>query len=129
MASKFDYLDARSTADELITYFGMDAVLRREGSSPTDRPCRIAITEWRPREQATSLTNPTDRYVFMSAKNEEVQLMPPDNEQDVLVTFKQLPTGGPVLPLTEDEILPMTCKPKPTDPAGIIVCYEFTVRR
>lgn len=129
MTTKFDYLDAQNTADSLIQYFGMDAVLRREGSSPVDRPCRVAIVDWRPRERATDLTNPTDRYVIMSASNVEVQLMPPDSEQDLLVTYKQLPTGGPVLPLVEDEVLPLTSKPKPTEPAGITVCYEFTVRR
>lgn len=125
MALKFDYLDAQVTADELIDFFGMDAVLRREGSSPVDRPCKVALIEWNPHERASSLTNPTDRNVIMSAANVEVQAMPPDNEQDVLVTFKQPPTDPPV----EDEILPLTSKPKPTAPAGTIVCYEFTVRR
>ena len=94
MAVKFDYQDAINTAEELIDYFGMDAVLRREGSSPEDRPCRVVLVEFTPRERAGELTNPTDRKVIMSAKNEEVQLMPPDNEQDVLVTFVQKPTGG-----------------------------------
>lgn len=127
MATKFDYLDARNFADELIQFFGMDAVLRREGMA--DRPCRIAVVEWRPRERPTDLTNPTDRYVIMSALNVEVQETPPDDEKDMLVTYKQFPTGGPVLPLIEDEVLPMTSKPKPTAPAGIVACYEFTVRR
>lgn len=127
MATKFDYLDAQNFADGLIVYFGMDAVLRRDGMA--DRLCRVAIVDWRPRERATDLTNPTDRYVIMSAKNEEVQTTPPDAEKDVLITFKQLPTGGPVLPLVEDENLPMTSPPKPTAPAGIVACYEFTVRR
>lgn len=128
MATKFDYLDARSFADELIQYFGMGAVLRREGMA--DRPCVVAVVEWRPRERATDLTNPTDRYVIMSAKNVEVQTTPPDDEKDLLVLYKQLPTGGPVLPLVEDgEPLPMTSPPKPTAPAGIVACYEFTVRR
>lgn len=125
MASKFDYLDARSTADELVQFFGMDAVLRREGSSPVDRPCRVAIVEHKPRERPTDLANPEDRYVIISAANAEVQAMPPDNEHDVLVTFVQPPTNPPV----EHEILPFTSKPKVTAPAGIAVCYECTVRR
>lgn len=125
MAAKFDYLDAQMTADELIQYFGMDAVLRRAGGSPVDRPCRIAIVEYRPREKPADLANPTDRYVIMSAENEEVQAVPPDDEQDVLVTFKQPASDPPV----EDELLVLTCKPKVTAPAGIPVCYEFTVRR
>lgn len=125
MATKFDYLDAMATADELIQFFGMDAVLRRAGSSPEDRPCRVAFVEYRPREKSSDLTNPTDRNVIMSALNAEVQAMPPDNELDQLVTFVQPPSDPPV----EDEVLPLTCKPKPTAPAGTVVCYEFTVRR
>lgn len=122
MASKFDYLDAANTADELIQFFGMDAVLRR---GTDDRPCRVAIVTWKPRERATELTNPTDRDVIMSASNAEIQATPPDKEQDVLVTFVQPPSVPPVV----DEILPMTSPPKPTAPAGKIVCYEFTVRQ
>ncbi len=61
----------------------------------------------------------------MSAANSEVQLMPPDNEQDQLVTFVQPLTNPPV----EDEVLPMTSKPKKTAPAGMTVIWEFTVRR
>jgi len=127
MATKFDYLDARNFADELIQFFGMDAVLRRADTA--DRPCVVAIVEWRPRERPTDLTNPTDRYVIMSAKTPEVLALPPDDEKDYLVTYKQLPTGGPVLPLVEDEVLPLTAAPKPTAPSGIVACYEFTVRR
>lgn len=121
MAAKFDYLDARNTADELIQFFGMDAVLRRNSG---DRPCRVAITDWRPRERASELTNPTDRYVIMSGSNAGILATPPDREQDVLVTFVQPASVPPVV----DEILPMTSPPKPTAPAGINVCYEFTVR-
>ena len=61
----------------------------------------------------------------MSAKNSEVQLMPPDNELDQLVTFVQPPANPPVV----KEVLPLTCKPKQTAPAGVTVLWEFTVRR
>lgn len=125
MAVKFDYGQAITDADDLIDYFGMDAVIRRVGSSPEDRPCRVVIIEYLPREKPSDLANPTDRKVIMSAKNSEVQLMPPDNEQDQLVTFVQPPTNPPVI----DEILPMTCKPKKTAPAGVTVLWEFTVRQ
>lgn len=125
MAAKFDYVQAITDADDLIQYFGMDAVLRRAGSSPEDRPCRIAIIEYTPREKPSDLANPTDRKVIMSAKNSEVQLMPPDNELDQLVTFVQPPSDPPVV----NQVLPLTCKPKPTAPAGVTVCWEFTVRR
>jgi hypothetical protein len=125
MASKFDYVQSITDADDLITFFGMDAVLRREGSSPTDRPCRVVIIEYNPREQPAQLANPTDRKVIMSAANSEVQLMPPDNEQDNLVTFVQPPTNPPIV----DEVLPLTSKPKRTAPAGVTVLWEFAVRR
>src|ERR1039458_9457339 len=123
MASKFDYSQAITDADNLIVFFGMDAVLRRAGSS--DRPCRVAIIEYNPREQPSSLANPTDRKVIMSAANIEVQLMPPDSELDNLVTFVQPPANPPVV----KKVLPLTCKPKQTAPAGVTVLWEFTVRR
>jgi hypothetical protein len=123
MSAKFDYQAAITDADNLIQYFGMNAVLRRAGSG--DRPCRVAIIEYSPREQASNLANPTDRKVVMSAKNSEVQAMPPDSELDQLVTFVQPPTNPPVV----KEVLPLTCKPKPTAPAGVVVMWEFTVRR
>lgn len=124
MAAKFDYQDAITTADGLIQFFGMDAVLRRASSSPVDRPCRIAILSFNPHERASSLTNPVSRFVIMSVANEEVRLMPPNHELDQLVTFVQPPADPPV----EDEILPFTCPVKPTAPAGVPVLYEFTVR-
>lgn len=123
MATKFDYEQAITDADNLIQFFGMDAVLRRAGSA--DRPCRIAIIEYNPREQPSNLANPTDRKVIMSAANSEVQLVPPDNEQDQLVTFVQPPANPPVV----NEVLPLTCKPKQTAPAGVTVLWEFTVRQ
>lgn len=125
MAAKFDYPQAIKDADELITYFGMGAVLRRASISPTDRPCTVVVISYDPRDKASALANPTDRRVIMSAKQEEIQAMPPDNELDQLVTFKQPLTNPPV----EDEVLPMTCKPKPTAPAGIVAMWEFTVRQ
>jgi hypothetical protein len=122
MAPKFDYQQAIADADALIQFFGMDAVLRRAGIA--DRPCRVAVVKFNPREKPSDLANPIDRKVFMSAANSEVQLMPPDNEQDKLVTFVQPPANPPVI----DEILPMTCKPEKTAPAGVTVLWEFTVR-
>jgi hypothetical protein len=123
MADTFDYQAAISDADELIQFFGMNAVLRRTGIA--DRPCRVAILSYDPRDAKTDLTNPTDRRVVMSAANPEVQATPPNNELDQLVTFVQPPANPPV----EDEVLPFTCPVKPTRPAGITVLYEFTVRQ
>lgn len=125
MPEKFDYEDAIVTAEELIVFFGMDAVLRRESSSPTDRPCRVVVISYDPRDKSSSLANPTDRRVIMSAANEEIRAMPPNNELDQLVTFVQPPADIPV----EDEVLPFTCPAKPTAPAGVPVLYEFTVRQ
>lgn len=121
----FDYKQAITDADNLIAYFGMGAVLRRVGSIPEDRPCTVAIIEYDPHEKAADLANPTDRKVVMSAKTPEVVSTPPDNELDQLVTFVQPLTNPPVV----HEILPLTCKPKPTAPAGVTVLWEFTVRR
>lgn len=122
MAS-FDYLSSRATADKLLTKFGMNAVLRRASTSPTDRKCRVVIVDYNPSDKSTSLANPTDRKVIMSAGLGDVPAMPPDNELDQLVTFVQ-PAG-----VVEDEVLPFTCPVKPISPAGIVVAYEFTVRR
>lgn len=124
MSAKFDYSGAASDAEEIIRFFGMGAVLRRAGATPTDRPCVVAIVEYLPRDDKAALANPTDRHVIM-AVTPEVAALPPDNEQDQLVTFVQPPANPPV----EDEVLPLTCKPKPTSPAGIPVIWEFTVRR
>lgn len=126
MAAKFDYIGTRADADALIQEFGMAAVLRRD-SSPTDRDCVVVIVEYQPRDRASSLANPTDRVVLMSAATLDIQDLPPDSELDQLVTFKQpVPNLGPPV---EDEVLPMTCKPKLYSFAGIPVLYEFTVRR
>lgn len=125
MATKFDYQAAQQDANGLIEYFGMDAVLRREGTSPSDRPCRVVIFD-EPRERASELSTPTDRKVYLSPLNEDGVLTPdPDNEQDQLVTFVQPPTNPPV----EHEVLPFTSKPKKVAPAGITALWEFTVRR
>lgn len=120
MSAKFDYLQAQVDADELIQYFGMSAVLRRAGLA--DRPVTVCIIEFNPKEKATELANPTDRQVVMSALGLTVD---PDNELDQLVTFVQPSTNPPVV----DEILPMTCKPKRTAPAGVTALWEFTVRQ
>lgn len=121
--STFDYLGSRASADKLIQKFGMQAVLRRASASPTDRTCWVVIVDYNPTDKSTSLANPTDRKVIMSAGLGDVPAMPPDNELDQLVTFVQ-PAG-----VVQNEVLPFTCPAKPIEPAGIVVVYEFTVRR
>lgn len=124
MGPLISYPAMRAVADRLIKKFGMQAVLRR-GASPSqvDRVCYVVITDYLPRDAASQLANPTDRRVIMSAGLGDVPGTPPDNEQDQLVTFVQ-PLGTMV-----NEILPFTCPVKPISPAGVVVCYEFTVRR
>lgn len=126
MSTGFDYVQTQSDADALIQEFGMGAVLRRGGIP--DRPCTVCIIEYTPREKPSSLANPVDRRVIMSPLDPTTGQplgVSPDNELDQLVTFVQPPSATPVV----NEILPLTCKPKPTAPAGVIVLWEFTVRR
>ena len=120
--SGFDYLGSRATADRLITKFGMKASLRRNG---TDRDCYVVIVDYMPSDKATEMTNPTDRKVVMSAGLGDVPTTPPVNEKDQLVTYFQPPDDPPVV----KEILPFTCPVQPISPAGVVVAYEFTVRR
>lgn len=127
VASVFDYPAMQKTADDLIKYFGMRAVLRRVNSSPTDRFVTIAIIEDKPREKPNELANPEDRDVVMSPLDPDTGLVlaiPPDNEQDVLVTFVQPMTNPPIM----KEVLRLTATPKQTAPADVNCLWEFTVR-
>lgn len=124
MSAKFDYQRAQSDADGIIDYFGMIAVLRRAGIS--DRKIKCVIVEFSPRDKETELANPVDRHVIISALDPatgQQMVLPPDNEQDVLVTFIQ-PAGTVV-----DKILFFTSPVKPTAPAGVPAIYECTVKR
>lgn len=124
--SVFNYPAMQGTADELIKYFGMRAVLRSLTATRPDRPVTVCVIEFTPREKANELTNPTDRKVLMSPLDPVTGLtlaIPPDNEQDALVTFVQ-PAGT-----IQDEVLTMTCKPAMTAPASVNCLWEFTVRR
>ena len=124
----FNYPQTQLDADTMLRDFGMGAVLRRVTATPTDRPCTVCIIEYNPREKQAELANPTDRKVIMSPLDPTTKLplaVPPDNEIDQLVTFVQPLTSPPVI----HEILPLTCKPKPTAPAGVTVLWEFTVLR
>jgi hypothetical protein len=112
MAS-FNYPAMRGTADKLIMKFGAEAALRRNG---VDRVCWVVLDDIRPREAANTLANPTDYHVIMSAGLGDVPTTPPDNEQDQLVT-------------SDGQVRPFTSPVKPISPAGVVVVYEFTVRR
>lgn len=124
MASKFDYVKTRAIGDKLVKKFGMLATLRREGGG--DRDCYCVMPDYLSRENPSSMTNPTDRTVYIAAGLGGVPNMPPDNEADRLVTYVQPPSTPPVV----DEILPFTpASVKPIRPAGITVLYQATVRR
>lgn len=123
MASTFDYLGMQAIAIELLAEFGMDAVLRREGS-PSDRPCRVAVIDYRPRDRETSLVNMIERSVLF-APSPALLAMPPDNEQDVLVTFVQPATNPPIM----YETIRFSEPAKLYSPAGIVLLFEAVVRR
>lgn len=119
----FDYVKTRATGDKLIRKFGMKAALRRNG---VDRDCYVVVADYLSRENPSSMTNPTDRQVFMAAGLGDVMVTPPNNEADQLVTFVQPPTTPPVI----DEILAFTAASvKPIRPAGITVLWQAMVRR
>jgi hypothetical protein len=126
-ASVFNYPAMQQTADKLVKFFGMGAVLRSITGVRPDRPCTIAVVEYKPRERPNELVNPTDRNVIMSPLDPTTGLplaIPPDNELDVLVTFVQPLASPPV----QDEVLRLTCKPEQTNPAGVNCVWQFTVR-
>jgi hypothetical protein len=116
----FDYISTRGVADKLILRYGMKASLRRGG---VDRACYVVVTDYMPKDASTSLASPTDRRVYIAAGLGAVPTTPPDWEVDQLVTYVQ-PLGTVV-----NEILPFTMPVKPISPAGVVVCYETTVRR
>src|SRR6266699_1671176 len=92
--AKFDYNRMARIADTLITKFGLkSAILRSVDGSAPDRPCMAAITDYRPKDQATRFDNPTDRTVFISPLDPDTRqplAKPPNSETDVLV-----PLSGP----------------------------------
>ena len=121
-SNQFDYTAMAEVATQLLQQFGMVASLVRGG---VYRSCYVCMTEWMPKDASTQLANPTDRQVFISATYGGVPAMPPDWEQDQLVTYKQPPSTPPV----QDEVLPFTMPIKPIQPAGIPVVYQTTVKR
>ena len=121
-SNQFDYTAMAEVATQLLQQFGMVASLVRGG---VYRSCYVCMTEWMPKDASTQLANPTDRQVFISATYGGVPAMPPDWEQDQLVTYKQPPSTPPV----QDEVLPFTMPLKPIQPAGIPVVYQTTVKR
>lgn len=125
MVVPFDYSAMASVASALIQEFGMEATLTGITDPTRNRPCFVAVLEYKPKDAATQLANPTDRWVLIDPLFGGVQRLPPDKEYDQLVTYLQ-PAS---IPSVVDEILPFTAPIKPIRPAGIICLYECFVRR
>ena len=123
MVVPFDYAAMAAVVDELIQEFGMEATLTGITDPTRNRPCFVAVLEYKPKDAATQLANPTDRWVLIDPLFGGVPSLPPDKEYDQLVTYKQ--PGGVVI----DETLPFTMPIKPLRPAGLVVLYESYVRR
>ena len=117
------YTDMAATAEALLSEFGMPAVLRAIQGNAADKPCTVCIYEYRPRDAAQQLANPTDRCVLISPFDPETgapMAVPPNNETDVIVCSKG-PDAGVRLPLTAPVKL--------YAPGGVVVLYECTTRR
>lgn len=113
-----DYQRFKDTASDMISRWGMTAVLRRVGMA--DRTCTVVITNFSPMERTGNLRNPLDRKALVSADGLTV---PPDPDKDRLVTFVQ-PDGT-----VEDETLKIVEPPGRVDMAGKVVYYKLAVRR
>lgn len=110
--ARFNYGPITKTAKKLIDKFGYDAVIRRKvGSTTTDYPVVIVMTEYLPREKDGALILATDRKALLSASGLTIT---PDPETDKLVE------NSKVL-----RIVTVT----PTAPAGVPIIYELQVRK
>lgn len=105
----------------------MIAVLRRVAVNGafTDRQCLVMFQAWNPAERLGKLINPVDRKVVMSplAPDGSV-LVPPDQEQDVLVIFQQPLATPPVV----SEFLRIVEPPGQLQPAGVVIYWTLTAR-
>lgn len=123
----FGYPATRTKADAWIRRYGMIAVLRRVAASGSysDRQCWVMFQQWSPSERLGKLINPVDRKVVMSPLAPDGStLVPPDQEQDVLVTYVQ----PYVAPGVVNEFLRIVEPPGQLDPAGLVVYWTLTVR-
>ena len=116
MAMPDKYKRFQNTANDMISRWGMDAVLRRASG---DRPCKVVITSYSPMERLGQMRNPVDRKVLMSIEGLSI---PPDQENDRLVTFVKDTT-------TVDEVLKIIEPPGKIAMAGETVFYRLSVRK
>lgn len=111
----------KTSANDMITRWGMKAVLRRVGMS--DRWCTVVITNFSPMERTGQMRNPVDRKVLLSMDG---LIVPPDQERDRLITFVQpIDLNNPV----EDEALKIVEPPGKIAMAGAVVYYRLAVRK
>lgn len=110
---KFNYFRIARLASRLIDQFGARCVLRRDSG---DRDCIAVETDYTPRERQAVIGNVPRMFLVSVDK----LLVPPDKEQDYLVTFHE---DG----VTENEVLRLASKPGRLAPARTVIYYELAV--
>lgn len=120
MVNKITYFRFRHTAEDMISKWGMKAVLRRVGMA--DRWVDVVITNFTPMERTGQMRNPLDRKALVSVKDLTV---PPDQERDRLVTYVQPMTNPPV----EDETLKIIEPPGRINMGGEVLFWRLAVRK
>lgn len=117
--AKFDYIDARNTAVELIDEFGQAGALRRTTSdsdpfnptqTTTDYPCTFAVLDYATKDIDGSLIKQTDQMAYLSTAGLTIS----PTTTDILVI------GGATRTIVNV---------KPLSPAGTVLMWELQVRR
>jgi hypothetical protein len=103
-------------ADGVIRRQGGPAILRRDSG---DRSCWACILHYKAIERQGNLRNPTDRRALISTIGLTV---PPDSEQDKLVTLD--PLSG-----AEKETLRIIAPIGKLAPAETVIYWDLQVRR
>ena len=117
------YAEMLAVADQLITDYGMTAMLRNNDTGAL-RECFICVTDYMPRDAQTQLANPTERTVLFAAGLGDIPNAPPNWEKEQLVTYKQPPTTPPQI----NEILSFTQPLELFSPGGTVVLYQTDVK-
>ena len=117
------YSEMLAVADQLITDYGMTAMLRNNDTGAL-RECFICVTDYMPRDAQTQLANPTERTVLFAAGLGDIPNAAPDWENEQLITYVQPPANPPVI----NEILKFSQPLKLYSPGGIIVLYQTNAK-
>lgn len=115
----YDYQAERQAALDLITEFGSQCFLVRQGVSP-DKACHLVIDDYKPFERITSAIQFTDRKMLAAAL--ELGDFIPNAETDTV--FFELATGD-IPAATTLRIVTS----KPTAPGGINIIFELQTRK